>query len=299
MTKTIIRDIEIEDDKLELIKGEFLNQKGFKEIFRDDVDCFDNKGKLIFIFRKNTIPQELSKVAYKNLISFSKKPHDNRGLVAGKIHKDKIASDKVLWDKSQNPFRLKGYNSKYTNNYINLSYGNISRSNIIGYFERKLIDKRVKKTQEELGLLSGFNRNFPDKWKNVLPYIQQVANIYKKNAPIEYNIQNSECNKTKYRIEETPFTTITLNYNFRTALHKDSGDFKEGLSCLTVLEQGEYEGYYLGLPNIRVAIDVREGDVLLFNPHYYHCNTELLTNQEYNRVSLVFYARTKVLNYKE
>ena len=38
-----------------------------------------------------------------------------------------------------------------------------------------------------------------------------------------------------YKIKNTCFSTITINRNFRTALHKDAGDFSEGFGNLTVI----------------------------------------------------------------
>ncbi len=101
---------------------------------------------------------------------------------------------------------------------------------------------------------------------------------------------------------------MTLNYDFRTASHMDSGDLEGGLSTLTILEDipGNYEGFYLGLPEYKIAFDIRDGDTLYFDAHEYHCNTEfkvlsdklpiddLADNNFAGRMSIVCYMRNKM-----
>ena len=41
--------------------------------------------------------------------------------------------------------------------------------------------------------------------------------------------------KSHLKIPETAFSTITINRNFRTALHRDAGDYKDGFGNLTVI----------------------------------------------------------------
>lgn len=100
---------------------------------------------------------------------------------------------------------------------------------------------------------------------------------------------------------DTPFTTVTVNKNFRTAAHRDAGDLHEGFSNLTVVAKGDQQwtGGYLVLPEFRVAINIRPGDLLLINNHAgIHGNTELLppegkTLADMERISLVCYFREK------
>lgn len=94
------------------------------------------------------------------------------------------------------------------------------------------------------------------------------------------------------------FTTITVNKTFRTAAHRDAGDFSNGLSNLLVLSNnGNYSGGYLILPEVRVAVNVRPGDLLLVNNHeYIHGNTPIeLHDETAERISLVCYLREKML----
>ena len=84
-------------------------------------------------------------------------------------------------------------------------------------------------------------------------------------------------NKTNpdFYIKGTVFTTITINKNFRTAIHTDKGDLKEGFGNLVVCEEGKYKGGYSGFPQFGIAFDVRQGDFLAMDVHEWHCNTEI------------------------
>jgi hypothetical protein len=110
---------------------------------------------------------------------------------------------------------------------------------------------------------------------------------------------------SKYRIGNTVFTTITINKNFRTAIHKDKGDFKDGFGIMIVISNNnDYTGCNLLLPEFKIGIDCRNGDFLAFDVHRWHCNSTLkFLNQDEktkenqcNRISFVFYLREKMLN---
>ncbi len=95
---------------------------------------------------------------------------------------------------------------------------------------------------------------------------------------------------------DTAYSTITLNYDWRTAAHKDKGDLEEGFGNLIVLEKSksipssckDYKGGFLGFPKWGVCIDVRQGDFLAMDVHEWHCNTPI---QGTGRLSVVCYLR--------
>ena len=82
-----------------------------------------------------------------------------------------------------------------------------------------------------------------------------------------------------------------LNKDFRTATHRDKGDFKDGLSCFTIFKDGEFTGGSLIFPEYDIAVDVCEGDLLMFDPHVLHANNPL---EGEGRVSFVIYLREKL-----
>ena len=117
---------------------------------------------------------------------------------------------------------------------------------------------------------------------------------------------------------------MTVNYSWRTALHKDSGDLEEGFGNLIVCEDDQnpnkFGGSYLGFPQFGVAVDVRQGDFLAMDVHQWHANTEYKhigkfidttkkntirgtqTKQNgwyFNRLSIVLYYRKKMIRCKD
>src|SRR5262249_4117100 len=102
-------------------------------------------------------------------------------------------------------------------------------------------------------------------WFRVLPYIHAVDDVFKRERPARYNAQMAAVRRTPpgYVIPATAFTTITVNRNWRTHVHKDRGDLKEGFGVMSVIEAGVYGGCYLCFPKWRVAVDMRSQDVLL------------------------------------
>lgn len=103
--------------------------------------------------------------------------------------------------------------------------------------------------------------------------------------------------------EDTTFTTITVNTtskdrNARMACHRDAGSLNEGFSNLTVITKDgkNWKGGYLVTPEVRAAINVRPGDLLLVdNMRIIHGNTPIEAPEsgedDLLRMSLVFYFR--------
>jgi len=142
-----------------------------------------------------------------------------------------------------------------------------------------------------------FTNEQVEKWANTVPLITEADNWFKKLVPDRYEIQLARANKTpQYRIGNTAYSTITLNYDWRTACHKDKGDFEEGFGNLLVLEKTKsgypesrgFKGGYLGFPRWGIAVDVRQGDFLAMDVHEWHCNTEIKGT---GRLSIVAYLR--------
>ena len=99
--------------------------------------------------------------------------------------------------------------------------------------------------------------------------------------PESYEKQNNRAEKKPHlKIPGTSFSTITINRNFRTALHRDAGDYKEGFGNLTVIERGKYHGGYTIFPQFGVAVDVRSNDFLAMDVHQWHSNTPIYETKE-------------------
>ena len=129
--------------------------------------------------------------------------------------------------------------------------------------------------------LTHFTRTNYQKYKEGLPFIQKISQMFQHLIPNAYEKQLEQANKKPHlKIPDTPFSTITINRNFRTALHRDAGDFKGGFGNLTVIERGKYHGGYTILPQFGVAVDVRTNDFLAMDVHQWHSNTPIYETEE-------------------
>ena len=172
------------------------------------------------------------------------------------------------------------------------SYGNPVDSGIAGWYDRY---PRIP-----YGRATTYTRDNFEKFKMAYPFLQSLARGFKDLLPWRFNNQMEAAKKldSRYLVPETPFTTITVNKTFRTAAHRDAGDLDSGLSNLLVLSNdGNYTGGYLVFPQIRIAVNVRPGDLLLVNNHeVIHGNTPIvLGSAESERISLVCYFRENML----
>jgi len=172
------------------------------------------------------------------------------------------------------------------------TYANVVFSGIAGWFDRY---PRIP-----YGRATAYTQHSYDKFKLAFPFLQTLDRGFAELLPTRHAAQREAADKIDpaFLVPETVFTTITVNKTFRTAAHRDAGDFTNGLSNLLVLSNnGNFTGGYLILPEVRIAVNVRPGDLLLVNNHeYIHGNTPIEMQDEVaERVSLVCYLREKML----
>ena len=295
----IIKEPLFSDKHMKGKEGEYFDRKDYNTIVTDDCDGYilkNGEKKLLFKFRKGVISDTLCKIGIDNLKKAAMKTHDNRGASAGVIDMSKLptyANEKHQFNKIDK-YRIFGYKSKKTGKWVNNSFGNLSQSNIIGYFDKR---------DRNLGInappcrTTAFTSQQVDKWNNVQPLIKSIDKQFKRLVPDKHKIQYKRAHETdQFVIGNTAFSTLTINYNWRTALHKDAGDLKEGFGNLVVLEEGNYKGGETGFPQYGVAIDVRNGDFLAMDVHEWHCNTKITPiSDDYTRLSLVSYLRENMI----
>lgn len=269
--KVIVKKI-LSDEETEKMKGVVLPKGYFKKVFKEDVDVYTEDGKPLLRFRKGVLSQKNVDKAYDNMIKHARKYTSQRGTTAGK------QKGKNFTIKSNKPIR----------------------SNIIGYFDGITIMQKymVKKNNLKTPKCrqTGFTANEPEKWKKIVPLVQDIAEQYKKLFPEYYKYQFKQADKTVYRIPGTPFSTVTTNLNLQTAAHTDRGNLARSMGNLVVIEKGKYKGGYTGFPQYGEAVDVRSGDFLGMDIHQVHGNTPIESKDEnHERLSLVSYLREKIV----
>ncbi len=132
--------------------------------------------------------------------------------------------------------------------------------------------------------LTHFTRTNFEKYNQGLPFLQKIDALFKHLVPEAHQCQwDRAMLKPHLKIPETSFSTVTINRNFRTALHRDAGDFKGGFGNLTVIEQGSYHGGHTVFPQYGIGIDLRNHDFVAMDVHQWHANTPLYETEDDQR----------------
>lgn len=262
-------------ESAESLKGSYQGADCCDMIFTSNVDVHvindDGTKRLLAKFRKNLIPAETVQVGWDNFHKLAKQSL-MRGAAAGPID---ISG---AYFKDKNLIETKSFSTSYKKtdgSHSNMRINNPVASSIVGY-----MDSGKLANQQPCRLTSLSSKHF-DNYYRGLQFIEAVDAAYKLLIPDKYKLQKAHADlKPNYRINNTAFSTVTINKNFRTGCHRDAGDFKDGFGNLTVIERGEYNGGYTIFPQYGVGFDVRTGDVLLMDVHELHCNTELFETPE-------------------
>ena len=289
-------------------KGLFYDILHYDTIISTNLHGVYPNGKTLFRFIKGAIPKENRK-KYKDIIKpIAKAKTKNRGQATGPCQVEKFPKNAVALCNRKGEVYTDG-KDRYSVHYkdkegkiIGRCQSNIVRSGVAGYFDAVagMPCRQVGWSRDNLekhDILSELARDIESNHKN---YEEESYLYHKEQA----NLNPS------YLFTDSIYSTMTLNYDFRTANHTDYGDLDNGLSTLTIFEELEdnYTGLYLGLPEYKIAFDLRDGDTLIFNAHEFHANTEGepltdklpiddLTGKNFcGRMSVVCYLRDKIKN---
>ena len=254
------------DKELDTLKGQHLDSSWIHHIIDTDIDIYNENGDFILSFRKNSIKNTKYGWNYTKMLSKSLM----RGASAGSIDPTSNYFKSRDLVKSTNGwttgYKVKGSVSKMK---INTPVW----SNTIGYFNAK-----QGRNNNEPCRMTRFTRNNLEQYNDGKPFVDELSDMYFKCNPTAWKNQSDRLDMSKeYRIHNTPFSTMTINRNFRTGLHKDSGDYG-GVAVLSVLERGKYKGGLFMIPKYGIGVDLRDGDVLVADVHQYHCNSEFFTD---------------------
>lgn len=316
------------DIEVKKLEGCYIDSNYYDSIISEDCDGYwkDDKNELqfIFSFRKKKIPNKLSLLALEAFRKFSMTKKENRGSAAGNVCLDKLPKYVSKIDSSRT-MKNRIYFYKKNGELSKQTISNMSPSNIAGFFDYPYSHSSIKRCKASL-----FLTKYKEKWLSVLPYIEYINELYKNISPFLYKTQlEKSLSIPEYVIPKTVFSTITMNYSWRSAIHLDKHNlkYKDGAAILTIVEDNlnnnKYTGCYLGYPQFGFAIDVREGDILITNNQSgWHGNTEFYSKEDihyqkpgfsnikrfhwkeqdiknnwhYNRLSMVFYLREGLQN---
>ena len=226
----------------------------------------------------------------------------NRGASAGLIDRDL-----KNWSKKDDAYKVKHIykeKSKYSLGRPNgtgkssYSMSNPVNSQMLGYYDKADLNiRKYIKNPPKCRLTSYTNSHF-EQFKSVEPYVNKISRILKEQSPSHYE-KHKKFLVNKDKIGNSVFTTLTINKNFQTAIHTDSGDYKEGIGVISCM--GDFEGGDFCLPNYKIQIKLKPTDLLFVNVHRHHTNLPITSG---NRISCVSYIREHInkcddlVNYK-
>ena len=254
----------LDDKQAAKLKTKYMSKKHYNQIIDHDADGYDAyTGELLFRFRKGAMPMDVLVNGYE---SFKKSIEltESRGAASGSSHK-RIRKDGSV---------------------SNITVGNKVESGSVGYMDKNAMVHYCRKT--------AFAKKYFEEFEQGIPFVQFVDQKYKELCPEHYAKQKAIALGTNknYVIGDTSFTTVTVNKNFRTAVHQDAGDFRDGFGNLIVYREGDWGGGYFVLPEYGVAIDLQNTDMLFVDVHKWHGNTEFTNCQpDWLRISFVLYYR--------
>lgn len=261
----------------EKLRGTFLKENNVKILVNSDCDGYSTEGELLFKFRKSVMPFDKLKLGYESFKGSIQKT-EGRGMAAGKPFKRILKTGERAGQES------------------NTTISNFVDSGNVGFMDKPASGRNAfcRKT--------AFAREYFDKFKAGIPFVQEVDRLYKELCPEHYKRQEAIARGTNrnYVIGNTAFTTVTVNRNFQTAVHKDSGDFVNGFGNLCVYREGSFDGAYFCLPEFGVGIDMQNTDMLFVDVHRWHANTPFFNcSSDYLRVSFVMYYRENMILCKQ
>jgi hypothetical protein len=168
---------------------------------------------------------------------------------------------------------------------------NMKVSQILGYWDRPMRE-------------AAFNLNYPRDYARCLPLICAASGMFQRALPDQYAAQLEIAQLVPdWVIANTIFTTGTVNRRTAKddawfAVHRDGNNLPDAYGVIAALTSGHYNGGYLGFPRYRTAVDMRDGDLLLFDPHEPHGNTPIAEAEPgWERISLVLYFRSGMLRH--
>jgi hypothetical protein len=360
VNKLVVSKI-LTDEEVKSLEGTWIDESHIKiPVLNESTDVYylndNNEETLLLKFRKGVITDNeirLGWQAYKDLA----KPSRGRGASAGPIDtnnqywsKRVVVNNKKWMTNYLNPNGLelkKKYDEMVLDDLINLSnelevkHTDLSKENLIINIIKKQDGVSKMKVNNQVASnpigffdadnkmcnlpcrLTHFTRTNFNKYQEGFPFLQKIDKLYKELTPEAHKKQLDRANKKPLlKISDTSFSTVTINRNFRTALHRDAGDFREGFGNLTVIERGKYHGGYTVFPQFGIGIDLRNNDFVAMDVHQWHSNTPMYETEEdkkyneaipkvykdnpavgtaglyelYTRISFVCYLREKMIN---
>lgn len=255
-------------DAEELLLGTFASAKQGTQRITQSTELVRKDGSLLAVLIKGGIEREAGRAMFQAIRNRITKT-DNHGLASGQPRIQRTLAN--------------GLKSRSNRTHKAVA------SSIMGYYDRYVRFPYCRKTS--------FIEQHPEAFRRCIPALRCADALFEKHAPVPYARQAEVARKTHadFLIPGTTFTTVTLNKNFRTAYHRDAGDLPEGFGVMSYYRSGKFTGGDLVLPSYGVSIALESFDLLLFDPHEVHGNTEVKPlTRAHERITCVHYYRANM-----
>jgi Oxygenase domain of the 2OGFeDO superfamily len=233
----------ISDAELSEKRGLIVTDDDYNVLVTRDARVHRPDGSLLCVFRRRAIPEDVAERALPALRSATRQVTNNRGLASGTERMARRTSTRTQ--------------------------SRAVRSNVVGAFDPQgpITHCRLTAWTAQQAVL----------FDELVPLLRAIAAVYRIEVPERYMVQAEYAQATDpfWVIPDTPFTTVTVNRNYSTGVHTDSGDLERGFSNLTVLRRGDWTGGHLVFPRYRLAVEVGHCDTLLMDAHEWHGNTRI------------------------
>ena len=164
------------------------------------------------------------------------------------------------------------------------------RSGLVGFYDRGRGCRYCR--------LTPFSRDDLEGWADLQLLLRDMDALYRKVLPEVHARQMRFVSMTHpdFVIPKTAFSTATVNNTVAFKAHRDRGNLHLGCSVMALLRQGRYGGGLLVLPEYRLAVDLADRDVAVFDSDAMHGNTPFVGDPgSYERLSVVAYYRAGMI----
>lgn len=278
---------QLSEEEAAAFAGRLLDSTAYDELVGgcEDADVVRPDGTLLIRYRAGAIKREVALAAWAAMRGAAT-PTNNRGLASQNVEDAKKTERPIGKSTCARYFPVKKDGTLSASNCASVSV----RSGLVGSFDRYA---RIPYCR-----LTAFTLAHPEKFAAALPFFQAADRCFAELMPERHAAQMACVRRThpEWVIHGTAFTTVTVNKNWQTAVHKDAGDLREGFGVMSVVDRGKYTGGYLVFPRYRVAVDMRLGGVCLADVHEWHGNTPIVGMPgRHERLSFVLYYRERMM----
>jgi hypothetical protein len=289
----------LDREQVRRLRGAGPTAQDFDSIVATSADAFDTRdGRLVFRFRRAAIPIAALDLARRVFgdIDTRMRPSFRRKSAAGRLDIARIRTARP------DVIGVEPIGAGFEGHFV-LESGKRLRdpmSNPVSSFMAGYNYDRYR----GLGVPTGFTAKYEHEWSAAVPFFESIGDAFERAMPDVARHMRQWCASNdvapRFTIGRTCLSTVAINVNYESCYHYDNGDLPSGYSTLTAMAVGgSYEGGLLVLPRYRVAIDIRDGDLLFNQSHIdLHGNTAMRAEDGVKRLSFVTYLKRLLMHAK-